>query len=163
MRRGGEERREEKKEEKEENFVGETVIRCEAGTIAAPVKGQFVKQEDIPDETFAQGILGAGLGIQPEEGVVYAPFDGTISSVAESKHAIGISGAGDMELLIHVGVDTVAMNGDGFEPLVSEGDSVKLGQPILRFSREKIKAAGHPDLVVVLLTNSDDYTNVEVR
>ena len=154
---------EEKKEEKEESFVGETVIRCEAGTIAAPVKGQFVKQEDIPDETFAQGILGAGLGIQPEEGVVYAPFDGTISSVAESKHAIGISGAGDMELLIHVGVDTVAMNGDGFEPLVSEGDSVKLGQPILRFSREKIKAAGHPDLVVVLLTNSDDYTNVEVR
>jgi len=147
---------------KEENFVGEVVIRCEAGTIAAPVKGQVVKQEDIPDETFAQGILGAGLGIQPEEGVVYAPFDGTISSVAESKHAIGISGAGDMELLIHVGIDTVAMNGDGFEPLISEGDSVKLGQPILRFSREKIKAAGHPDLVVVLLTNSDDYTSVEI-
>jgi PTS system, glucose subfamily, IIA component len=155
---------EEKKETpaKEENFVGEVVIRCEAGTIAAPVKGQAVKQEDIPDETFAQGILGAGLGIQPEEGVVYAPFDGTISSVAESKHAIGISGAGDMELLIHVGIDTVAMNGDGFEPLISEGDSVKLGQPILRFSREKIKAAGHPDLVVVLLTNSDDYTSVEI-
>ena len=155
---------EEKKETpaKEENFVGEVVIRCEAGTIAAPVKGQVVKQEDIPDETFAQGILGAGLGIQPEEGVVYAPFDGTISSVAESKHAIGISGAGDMELLIHVGIDTVAMNGDGFEPLISEGDSVKLGQPILRFSREKIKAAGHPDLVVVLLTNSDDYTSVEI-
>ena len=147
---------------REENFVGEVVIRCEAGTIAAPVKGQVVKQEDIPDETFAQGILGAGLGIQPEEGVVYAPFDGTISSVAESKHAIGISGAGDMELLIHVGSDTVAMNGDGFEPLISEGDSVKLGQPILRFSREKIKAAGHPDLVVVLLTNSDDYTSVEI-
>lgn len=155
---------EEKKEEpaKEESFVGEVVIRCEAGSIAAPVKGQVVKQEEIPDETFAQGILGAGLGIQPEEGVVYAPFDGTISSVAESKHAIGISGAGDMELLIHVGIDTVAMNGDGFEPLISEGDSVKLGQPILRFSREKIKAAGHPDLVVVLLTNSDDYTSVEI-
>ena len=155
---------EEKKEApaKEENFIGEVVIRCEAGTIAAPVKGQVVKQEDIPDETFAQGILGAGLGIQPEEGVVYAPFDGTVSSVAESKHAIGISGAGDMELLIHVGIDTVAMNGDGFEPLISEGDSVKLGQPILRFSREKIKAAGHPDLVVVLLTNSDDYTSVEI-
>ena len=155
---------EEKKETpaREENFIGEVVIRCEAGTIAAPVKGQVVKREDIPDETFAQGILGAGLGIQPEEGVVYAPFDGTISSVAESKHAIGISGAGDMELLIHVGIDTVAMNGDGFEPLISEGDSVKLGQPILRFSREKIKAAGHPDLVVMLLTNSDDYTSVEI-
>lgn len=147
---------------KEERFIGEAVIRCEAGTVAAPVKGQRVKQEDIPDETFAQGILGAGLGIRPEEGIVYAPYDGTISSVAESKHAIGISGNGDMELLIHVGIDTVAMNGDGFEPLVSEGDSVKLGQPVLRFSREKIRAAGHPDLVVVLLTNSDDYSSVEV-
>ncbi len=146
----------------EENFVGETVISCEAGTVAAPVKGTVVKQEEIPDDTFAQGILGAGVGILPDEGVVYAPYDGTISSVAESKHAIGITGAGDMELLIHVGVDTVAMNGDGFEPLIAEGDTVKLGQPILRFSKEKIKAAGHPDIVVVLLTNSDDYNEVKV-
>lgn len=149
-------------EVKEESFIGETVISCEAGKVAAPVKGKVVKQEEIPDDTFAQGILGAGVGIEPEEGVVYAPFDGTISSVAESKHAVGISGPGEMELLIHVGVDTVAMNGDGFEPLVEEGDSVKLGQPILRFSREKIKAAGHPDVVVVLLTNSDDYAELKI-
>ena len=138
------------------------MIRCEAGTIAAPVKGQVVKQEDIPDETFARAYSVRASAFSRRKAWSMRPFDGTISSVAESKHAIGISGAGDMELLIHVGIDTVAMNGDGFEPLISEGDSVKLGQPILRFSREKIKAAGHPDLVVVLLTNSDDYTSVEI-
>lgn len=138
------------------------VISCEAGKILQPVKGRVIPQEDIPDETFAGGILGAGVGIEPEEGVVVAPYDGEISSVAESKHAIGITGAGDMELLIHVGVDTVAMNGDGFTPLVSEGDQVKAGQVILRFDRERIKAAGHPETVVVLLTNSDDFENVKL-
>lgn len=95
--------------------------------------------------------------------MVYTPLDGTISFVAESKHATDISGTGDMELLTHADVDTVTMSGDGFEPLVSEGDNVKLGQPILHFPREKIRATGHPDLVVVLLTNSDDYTSAEVR
>ena len=138
------------------------VISCEAGKILQPTKGRVIPQEEIPDETFAAGVLGAGVGIEPEEGIVVAPYDGEISTVAESKHAIGITGAGDMELLIHVGVDTVAMNGDGFTPLVAEGDHVKAGQEILRFDRAKIKAAGHPDTVVVLLTNSDDYENVKL-
>ena len=138
------------------------VISCEAGKILQPTKGKVIAQEDIPDETFAAGILGAGVGIEPEEGIVVAPYDGEISSVAESKHAIGITGPGDMELLIHVGVDTVAMNGDGFSPQVSEGDQVKAGQVILKFDRAKIKAANHPDTVVVLLTNSDDYENVKL-
>ena len=89
-----------------------------------------------------------------------APFDGEISSVAESKHAVGIS-ANDMEVLIHVGVDTVNMNGDGFTCLVSEGDQVKAGQPLIRFSRAKIKAAGYSDTVAVLLTNSEDLEGVE--
>ena len=138
------------------------VISCEAGKVLQPTKGKVIPQEEIPDETFAGGILGAGVGIEPEEGIVVAPYDGEISSVAESKHAIGITGAGDMELLIHVGVDTVAMNGDGFTPLVAEGDRVTAGQVILKFDRAKIKAAGHPDTVVVLLTNSDDYENVKL-
>ena len=138
------------------------IIKCEAGEIIQPTKGKIITQENIPDETFASGVLGSGVAIDPEEGVVYAPYDGTISSVAESKHAIGITGAGDMEVLIHVGVDTVAMNGDGFTDFVKEGDTVKAGQKIMEFDRAKIKAANHPDCVVVLLTNADDYENVKV-
>ncbi len=137
-----------------------SVIRCSAGAVLQPTKGRVIAREEIPDDTFAAGILGEGIGIDPEEGIVVAPFDGEISSVAESKHAIGIEGSG-MEVLIHVGIDTVGMNGDGFTPAVKEGDKVKAGQKLLTFDREKIKAAGHPDTVVVLLTNSDDVENVE--
>ncbi len=139
------------------------IIRCGAGEIIQPVAGSMIRQENIPDDTFASGVLGGGCAIAPENGVVFAPFDGTISSVADSKHAIGITGPGDMEVLIHVGVDTVSMNGDGFEDFVKEGDEVKAGQKIMKFDREKIKAAGHPDCVVVLLTNSDDFDDVSIQ
>jgi len=144
------------------SFEQKPVITCEAGTVLAPVKGTVIAQDKIPDETFATGVLGQGVGIEPEDETVYAPYDGEISSVAESKHAVGITGPNDMEVLIHVGVDTVAMNGEGFEPLVKEGDKVTAGQPILKFSRSAIKAANHPDIVVVLLTNSDDYNDVKI-
>ena len=137
-----------------------SVIRCANGAVMQPVQGNVIAREAIPDDTFASGVLGDGVGIEPEAELVVAPFDGTISSVAESKHAIGIEANG-MEMLIHVGVDTVNMQGDGFECLVSEGDEVKLGQPLIRFSREKIKAAGYSDTVAVLLTNADDLEGVE--
>ena len=137
-----------------------SVIRCAAGTVLQPVKGNVIAREAIPDDTFASGVLGDGVGIEPEDELVVAPFDGTISSVAESQHAIGIEANG-MEMLIHVGVDTVNMQGDGFTCLVKEGDEVKAGQPLIRFDREKIKAAGYSDTVAVLLTNSDDLEGVE--
>ncbi|MBQ6969927.1 MAG: PTS glucose transporter subunit IIA [Synergistaceae bacterium] len=138
-----------------------TVISSSAGEIAQCTAGKVIPYTDIPDPTFAAGTLGQGVGIQPEDEYVYAPIDGEISSVAESKHAIGISGENDMEVLIHVGVDTVEMKGDGFEDFVKEGDKVKKGQRIMKFDREKIQKAGHPDTVVLLLTNSDDYTDVK--
>ena len=137
-----------------------SVIRCAAGTVLQPVKGTVIAREDIPDETFASGVLGDGVGIQPSDDKVVAPFDGTISSVAESQHAVGIESNG-MEMLIHVGVDTVNMQGDGFTCLVHEGDAVKAGQTLIVFDREKIKAAGYSDTVAVLLTNSDDLEGVE--
>ena len=139
------------------------VIEVGNDKIVAPSKGALVKQEDIPDETFASGVLGAGLGITPEIGVVVAPCDGTISTVAESKHAIGISTESGLELLIHVGVDTVKMNGDGFKPAVAEGDTVKKGDLLLNFDIDKIKKAGYADTVVFLLTNSDDFNDVKVN
>ncbi len=137
------------------------VIKCEAGTVLAPVAGKVIPYDQIPDPTFASGALGTGVGVWPEAGVVVAPCDGEISSVAETQHAIGITGAGDMELLIHIGVDTVAMDGDGFQALVKEGDQVKAGQPLVKFDRDKIAKANHPDVVVVLLTNADDYSDVK--
>ena len=137
-----------------------SVIRCAAGQVLQPVKGKVIAREEIPDETFASGVLGDGVGIEPEGELVVAPFDGTISSVAESQHAVGVESNG-MEMLIHVGVDTVNMKGDGFTCLVQEGDAVKAGQPLIRFDREKIKAAGYSDTVAVLLTNSEDLEGVE--
>ena len=137
-----------------------SVIRCAAGTVLQPVKGNVIARDAIPDDTFASGVLGDGVGIEPTDEVVVAPFDGTISSVAESQHAVGVESNG-MEMLIHVGVDTVNMQGDGFTCLVKEGDAVKAGQPLIRFDRAKIKAAGYSDTVAVLLTNSDDLEGVE--
>ncbi len=135
------------------------VIRCGGGEVLQPTPGKVIPYTEIPDETFATGVLGTGVGIEPTEGIVVAPFDGVISSVADTNHAVGLEANG-MELLIHVGVDTVAMNGEGFETFVKEGDEVKAGQKLIAFDRDKIKAANHPDTVVVLLTNSDDFEDV---
>ena len=93
---------------------------------------------------------------------MFAPFDGVISTTAETGHAVGVTGPADMEVLIHIGVDTVKMKGEGFRMLVKEGDKVKAGQPLIRFSRKKIQAAGYSDMVVVLLTNCDDYKAFQV-
>ena len=138
------------------------VISCSAGKVIAPAVGTLVEQAEIPDDTFASGVLGEGVGINPTEGVIFAPFDGEITSVADSKHAIGLANEAGMEVLIHVGVDTVAMNGEGFDDKVAEGDKVKAGQVIMTFDRDAIKKANHPDCVVVLLTNSDDFSDVKL-
>ena len=136
------------------------VVRCSAGELRQPVEGKVIAREDIPDETFATGILGDGIGVEPTSGTVVAPFDGTVTSVFDTKHAVTLEKDG-MEVLIHIGVNTVNMNGDGFTAYVAEGDEVKAGKPLLGFDSAKIKAAGYSDCVVMLLTNSDDLENVE--
>lgn len=128
----------------------------------APVAGNVIRREEIPDETFASGVLGDGVGIEPETGEVVAPFDGEISSVTDTCHAVGITGQGEMEVLIHVGVDTVNMKGDGFELFVREGEKVKAGQRLMVFDMEKIRAAGYCTTTAVLLTNSDDFSGFRV-
>ena len=137
-----------------------SVIRCGAGEVLQPVKGKVIPREEIPDETFAGGILGDGVGIVPEEGIVVAPFDGVVTSIFETKHAVTLEKDG-MELLIHVGVNTVNMGGDGFEGFVTDGEEVKAGQKLIAFDSQKIKDAGYSDVVAVLLTNSDDLDGVE--
>ncbi|MCI9646110.1 MAG: PTS transporter subunit EIIC [Lachnospiraceae bacterium] len=146
----------------EEPAIEETAQENAEKAVFAPIQGNVIPRENIPDETFASGVLGDGVGIEPETGEVVAPFDGEISSVTETRHAIGITGPGGMELLIHVGVDTVKMNGDGFTVLVSEGDKVRAGQKLMTFDISKIKAAGYSTTSAILLTNSDDYPSYHV-
>lgn len=134
----------------------------EKKAVYAPVKGNVIVREQIPDATFAAGVLGNGVGIEPEVGEVVAPFDGTISSITDTKHAVGITGPENMELLIHVGVDTVNMKGEGFEIFVKQGDTVKKGQKLIQFDIEKIQNAGYSATTAVLLTNSDDYPEFEI-
>ena len=138
-----------------------SVIRVPNGQVIQPVPGKVIPREEIPDETFATGVLGDGVGIDPSEGVVYAPFDGEISNIFDTNHAVSLEANG-MELLIHVGVDTVNMKGDGFKGFVKEGDQVKAGQKLIEFDIEKIKKAGYSPVTAVLLTNSDDIDGYEV-
>ncbi len=128
--------------------------------LGAAAQGTFVPMQEIPDPTFAEGVLGVCCGIEPEIGKVYAPMDGTISQLADTLHAVGIEAAG-VELLIHAGIDTVAMNGDGFTSHVKEGQSVKKGDLLLTMDLAKIDAAGHPATIMVIVTNSDDLSSVE--
>lgn len=130
--------------------------------LGADAKGSFVAMENIPDEVFAQGILGQCCGIEPAEGKVYAPADGEITQAPESGHALGLLTTDKVEVLIHVGVDTVEMKGDGFSPKVKVGDKVKKGDLLLEMDLGKIAAAGHPAVVITVVTNGDDFKSVEV-
>lgn len=128
--------------------------------LSSPAKGNFVPMKDIPDEVFSTGVLGVCCGIDPEEGKVLSPIDGTITQLADTLHAIGIE-SGGLDLLIHVGVDTVEMNGDGFQASVKVGQQVKKGEELLTMDLAKIYGAGHPATVILAVTNSDDYAGVE--
>lgn len=136
---------------------------CAPLTVGAPVGGRVIPSGQIPDETFAAGILGTGVGIEPEDGTVLAPFDGVVTTVADTRHAVGVTSLDGVEVLIHIGVDTVDMNGEGFTAHVEEGQKSHKGDRLLSFDRGRIAAAGHPDIVVVQVTNGDDFSRVSIR
>lgn len=122
--------------------------------------GTYVPMAQIPDEMFSQGIMGTCCGVEPSEGKVYAPIDCKVSQLTDTLHAIGLE-AGGIEILIHVGVDTVEMNGDGFSNSVKLGQNVKKGDLLLTMDLERIKAAGHPATVIMAVSNTDDFSSVE--
>lgn len=130
-------------------------------SLGAPVRGTFVSMQHIPDEIFSTGVLGVCCGVEPDNGTIVAPVDGTISHLAETRHAVGLEVSG-MELLIHVGVDTVEMNGDGFRACVQSGQAVKKGDTLLQVDLEKIRTAGHPAVVILAVTNADDFRVEEI-
>ena len=132
-----------------------------AGTLKSPLDGRIIPIEEIPDEVFSQKIMGDGVGIEPTGNTVYAPADAKVGVVmADSKHACGLVMDNGMEILIHVGIDTVDMNGDGFELFVKEGDQVKTGDPLISFTPEKIRAAGHPMTTAFLITDNGSAADV---
>lgn len=136
---------------------------AEPNTLYAPLEGEIVPLEQVPDETFASGVLGQGFAVKPSKPCVYAPFDGTVIQTMDTKHAVGLQSKDGMEVLIHVGIDTVDMNGEGFDLKCKEGDEIKRGQLLLSFDPEAIRKAGHPDITVVAVTNSFDYKSVNVE
>ncbi len=125
-------------------------------TVYAPLNGEVKALSEVNDPTFAEGILGQGAAIIPSEGKLYAPFDGTIANVFETNHAICLTNDADIELLIHVGLDTVSLQGKHFTPRVKNGDTVKKGQLMLEFDIDAIKAAGVDTIPPVRVTNADD-------
>lgn len=142
------------KDEKKENV--------ELSEIASPLSGEKIKLEEMQDDAFSQGTMGKGIGINPIEGIVTAPADGVITVLFPTLHAIGITTNKGVELLIHIGLNTVELNGKYFKAFVKQGDKVKQGQKLLEFDMEKIKEEGYVMESPVIITNSENYRAVSV-
>lgn len=128
-----------------------------ASVVCSPLQGKAIPLNEVKDEVFSQKILGDGMAVVPEKGELYAPADGTIDSVFDSKHAVSMHTAAGADLLMHIGMDTVKLEGKGFTPLVKNGDPVKKGQLLMKFDIEGIKAAGYDVTTPIVVTNSDAF------
>ncbi|HEW4200673.1 TPA: PTS glucose transporter subunit IIA [Streptococcus pneumoniae] len=143
-------------EEKEE--VAPAALQNE--TLVTPIVGDVVALADVNDPVFSSGAMGQGIAVKPSQGVVYAPADAEVSIAFPTGHAFGLKTRNGAEVLIHVGIDTVSMNGDGFETKVAQGDKVKVGDVLGTFDSNKIAAAGLDDTTMVIVTNTGDYASV---
>ncbi|KMY50482.1 PTS sugar transporter subunit IIA [Peribacillus loiseleuriae] len=126
----------------------------------APMNGKVVALEDVPDPVFAEKMMGDGLAIDPEESTVYSPVDGEIVQVFPTKHAVGIKTANGAEILIHIGLETVGLNGEGFEAFVSAGDTVKTGDKLISFDQTIIREKAKSTLIPIIITNSDEIKSI---
>ena len=128
--------------------------------IGAPLKGEAVPSSEVNDPTFAEEMLGKGMAIKPAEGKVYAPFDGEVALVFDTKHAVSLVSTKGTEVLIHVGLDTVMLKGEHYTTHVETGAAVKKGDLLLEFDMEAIKATGYEVITPVVICNSDDYKDI---
>ncbi|AUS09652.1 PTS glucose transporter subunit IIA [Laceyella sacchari] len=126
--------------------------------ILSPLSGRKIPLEQVPDQVFSQKMMGDGFAVEPDAGLVYAPADGEVINLFPTKHAIGLKTAAGVEMLIHVGIDTVELNGEGFVAHVSEGDKVKSGQMLLEFDMDYIKEKGKPLTTPVIFPQLADWT-----
>ena len=127
------------------------------------MQGDAIALEEVKDATFASGVLGKGFAIVPKEGKVYAPFDGTLDLVYDTKHALGMTSKDGIEVLIHVGLNTVELNGAHYTAHAATGDTIKKGQLLLEFDIDAIKKAGYDVTTPVLITNPDQFAEVQVE
>ena len=144
----------------QEETTGNIPVALQNETIQTPIVGDVVALENVNDPVFSSGAMGQGIAVKPSQGVVYAPADAEVSIAFPTGHAFGLKTAKGAEILIHVGIDTVSMNGEGFEAKVAQGDKVKAGDVLGTFDSNKIAAAGLDDTTMVIVTNTADYASV---
>lgn len=149
------ETKEEAKESQEEKVENSYII-------VAPIEGNAVDLGEVGDGVFSEGMLGKGVAIEPTVGRAVSPVNGTVSTIFDTKHAVGLTSDDGVEILIHIGLDTVKLNGEHFNTHVKPGDKVKAGDLLVEFDIEKIKEAGYPTITPVIVTNTDSYKDVEV-
>ena len=147
-----------------ERFVEEAVtgnvVALQNQTIQTPIVGDVVALSDVNDPVFSSGAMGQGIAVKPNEDVVYAPADAEVTIVFPTGHAYGLKTSNGAEILIHVGIDTVSMNGEGFNQKVAQGDKVKVGDVLGTFDSAKIVAAGLDNTTMVIVTNTADFASV---
>ena len=136
-------------------------MELRSAIISSPLTGKVIPMKEVPDDTFAAEVLGKGMAVIPDEGKVVAPCKAEVTTLFDTKHAIGLTTKDGVELLIHVGINTVELEGKYYEVHVAEGDTVEAGQLLLTFDMEKIQNAGYNITTPVIITNSDDYKNIE--
>lgn len=145
---------------KEEKKETQKVMIGEDSVVKSPLKGKAMDISEVPDKTFADKLLGDGIAIDPVDGVVVSPVDGEIVQLFRTNHAIGIRTNSNAEILIHVGIDTVKMNGEGFTPFVKIGDMVKAGDKLLEFDLELVKAKAKSTITPIVITNTHDFASI---
>ncbi|WP_027339116.1 PTS sugar transporter subunit IIA [Halonatronum saccharophilum] len=123
--------------------------------LVSPLKGRVVKLSEVPDQVFSNKMVGDGLAIEPTEGLLVSPVEGVIRQIFPTKHAVGIETSEGLEILIHIGINTVDLNGEGFEKLAQEGDKVKAGDQLIKFDLDYIKENASSIITPILITNMD--------
>ncbi len=132
-------------------------------SLAAPVKGECIPISEVADPTFAEEILGKGIAIKPSEGKIYAPADGVVSTVFPTGHAVGVTTPDGVEILIHVGLDTVQLKGQFFQTKVEENQKVSRGDLLLEADINEIAGAGYDTVTPVIICNSTDFAEVNCK
>jgi PTS system beta-glucosides-specific IIC component len=151
---------EEETKELEQELAKDKTVNINGAQIVAPIKGQLKSLKMVDDGMFSEEILGQGVAIQPEEGKVVSPVDGVVSALFDSKHAIGITSDDGLEILIHVGIDTVQLNGEGYEYHVEKGQKITVGDELITFDLDGIQEKGYKVITPVVITNSQEVGDI---